>query len=239
VTARSIGLIVLIAVVIGTAVAADETRVGYAASSGGSVARCDPRWTVMKSPTVLNGVLSAVAPRTPDDVWAVGAIPSSFVARKAHRPLIERWDGTRWARVPSPPFRGSLLDVAAVSADDAWAVGRTDGGASLIEHWTGLSWNRSTIASRATLDGVSATSAADAWAVGSNDVGAIVLHWDGSRWTRVASRPRAELADVIALSPTDVWTAGNQGEEKLLTMHWDGVHWHNYVRPGTASVGPM
>jgi hypothetical protein len=64
---------------------------------------------------------------------------------------VEHWDGTNWSIIPSPnPNPGvdrnsHLLGIAAISANDIWAVG--DIGApfghisTLTEHWDGTSWS--------------------------------------------------------------------------------------------------
>jgi hypothetical protein len=60
------------------------------------------------------------------------------------------WDGTRWLDVPTPDTsKGALLAVAALAADDVWAVGVHGSGAfldtgpvrGLIEHWNGSRWH--------------------------------------------------------------------------------------------------
>lgn len=98
----------------------------------------------------ING-LSAVAALSPADAWAVGdyCIRSACGARNT---LILRWNGTAWARVPSPSpsSRGTgnaLSGVGAVSAHDAWAVGTyvdatTGHNDTLMLHWNGTGWSR-------------------------------------------------------------------------------------------------
>ena len=62
-----------------------------------------------------------------------------------HQTLVEHWNGSAWSVVPSPNVGGSydnaLYGVAAVSANDVWAVGH-DGdpitGQTLVEHWNGM-----------------------------------------------------------------------------------------------------
>jgi hypothetical protein len=64
---------------------------------------------------------------------------------------IEHWDGTSWSIVastnPDPSGPSDLDGIAAISANDIWAVG-TSGGAfvvptakTLTEHWDGTSWS--------------------------------------------------------------------------------------------------
>jgi hypothetical protein len=71
-----------------------------------------------------HGEFNAVGSVSAADAWAVGALST-----QQHPVLgfVARWNGTSWARVPSPG-RGKhddndLTGVSAVSASDAWAVG--------------------------------------------------------------------------------------------------------------------
>src|SRR5439155_2541866 len=87
-------------------------------------------WSVVPSPnpgTILNG-LKAVAVVSANDVWAVG---DYFTADyETTKTLVEHWDGTAWSIVssPSPSATTSTLNgVAAVSANDVWAVGCYNG----------------------------------------------------------------------------------------------------------------
>src|SRR5215469_5645576 len=88
-------------------------------------------------PAVLHAVTAA-----PGVVWAVGGTNSTG------KTVILRWNGTAWTRVtsPTPPGISSELDgVAATSATNAWAVGRTftkTGRIPLIEHWNGTAWRQ-------------------------------------------------------------------------------------------------
>ena len=124
-----------------------------------------------------------------------------------------------WQIVASPldtSVDAGLSAVAAVSANDVWAVGSItyDHGTyassgptyALIEHWNGSSWSivpnpraLSTDSANASesLSAVSAVSADDVWAVGSYmpnpDVGppmlfqTLIEHWDGTSWSIVPS----------------------------------------------------
>ena len=90
----------------------------------------------------VGGQLDGVAAAPASGVWAAG---SSTLGN----PLTVRWDGRAWKRVPAPggdhltsPEGGYLNGVAAVSADDAWAVGAGMFNRALIEHWDGAAWTR-------------------------------------------------------------------------------------------------
>jgi hypothetical protein len=142
------------------------------------------------------------------------------------------------------------VDVSAVTASDAWAVGgftddSTESNQTLILHWDGVGW--SAIPSpnpgvNGYLSGVTALSGTDAWAVGSfeNSSGydrTLILHWDGAGWARVVSpnpNPRHNyLIDVSAVSTRDVWAVGdmrlNGGDS--LVLRWDGMRWSKVPSP--------
>jgi hypothetical protein len=67
--------------------------------------------------------LKSVAPLSADDAWAAGEyLDDADLEPKA---LVEHWNGTGWTVVPTPsayPADG-LAGIAAVSANDVWAVG--------------------------------------------------------------------------------------------------------------------
>ena len=85
----------------------------------------------------------------PNNVWAVGETTGVNGSFGTGQTLIEHWDGTSWSVVTSPNAGGGspsaaneLLRVAAISANDIWAVGRfldpnTNVYRTLTEHWDG------------------------------------------------------------------------------------------------------
>ena len=64
-----------------------------------------------------------------NDAWAVGEY---LDGSGPNRTLAEHWNGTSWSVVPSP--NGYLYGVAAVTANDVWAVG-TRQNSTLIAHY--------------------------------------------------------------------------------------------------------
>ncbi len=157
-------------------------------------------WSVVASPNKTSNPnsLAAVAAVAPNDVWAVGTLSTKAFT---HRTLTLHWDGTSWRRVKSPnvgPNENDLLAVAALAADDVWAVGFA-GTRTLTEHWNGTRWSivkSPTPGGNADLAGVVAPAADDVWAVGSrvdrptNALHSLVERWDGVRWRVVASDNR-------------------------------------------------
>jgi hypothetical protein len=114
-------------------------------------------WKSVTTPNVGEGTnkLNAVLSLAPNDVWAVGfSTPVAPPKQAATQTLIEHFDGTSWAVVPSPNVgpntanqSNRLLGVTANSANDIWAFGSyfpTDGSGhqmTLLLHWDGISWS--------------------------------------------------------------------------------------------------
>ena len=206
------------------------------------------------------GGLEAVAVVSPTDIWAVGSTHDLV----AYLPLIEHWDGKTWRSVDAPGPRSrltaSLYGIAAISANDIWAVGDVDydtsgnfASRSFIEHWDGVQW--STVpspnpgADSNHLNGVVAIAPDNVWAVGgyqsqaSSAWRALVLHWDGTKWKDIANLPTArdaELAAVTAIGPDNIWAVGSYRNAyinglRTLVMHWDGALWSVVPSPSETS----
>ncbi|TCO54826.1 hypothetical protein [Actinocrispum wychmicini] len=182
--------------------------------------------------------LVAVSARTASDIWAIGSFspetgPSQTFAL--------HYDGTTWSLVPMPssgdPQTTFVLNsVAAVGANDVWAVGQrvAAGGtpvATLVEHWDGTQWTvvpSPSIGVFPHLNGVSARAANDVWAVGYSPTAIggqeqnAALHWDGTAWT-VSSTPMvtdfSQLWSVSAKPGTAVWAVGVSRNGPLALTH--------------------
>ena len=151
-----------------------------------------------------------------------------------------------WTLVSNPQPGANydrLTGVAAVSANDAWAVGSADIGSYIkvtIEHWDGAAWSAALAPAPPSTGSeflsVAAISADNIWAVGyfDNPFHTLIEHWNGSAWN-VVSSPNASnnnnfLYGVTAVSANDIWAVGwyDTGTyqlSKTLTMHWDGSAW--------------
>lgn len=209
-------------------------------------------WSIVPSPNGArsgDNALVQVSAGSAASAWAVGydGYNGNF------RTLIERWNGARWAVVPSPSI-GSLDNVlsgvATVSATSAWAVGYTSVSVppriyhrAMIEHWNGRTWRVVPAPQAGTSDsdlwGVTALSATNAWAVGNQNVGLfqfrpLVEHWNGTAWqlVRVPSPPLtgtgASLFGVAATSPRNIWAVGNYAvgnRFQPLIEHFNGIRW--------------
>ena len=155
----------------------------------------------------------------------------------------------QWRIVKSPNVGSTptLNAVAAVSANDVWAVGSTSGAQPLTEHWNGSSWQvvaSPKIRSGGVLRGLAAVSANDVWAVGINFAGqngqGLTEHWNGTKWSVVPSpivQAGNALLGVTAISTNNVWAVGyyfntSDGSTALtLVEHWNGTKWNQVPSP--------
>ena len=176
--------------------------------------------------------------------FAVGAVGSGTA-----RPLIERWDGSKWTVVPGPTVIGSsLLDaVSCSSPTKCFAVGQSSKGKSLTERWDGKAWAilAAPAASGADdLTGVSCVSATVCVAVGASTSHgvrhALVLHWNGESWSRqsVANGAGSALRAVSCTGPTRCVAVGSiataAGSAPLVATTNDGTSWQ--VGSGAANA---
>jgi alpha-tubulin suppressor-like RCC1 family protein len=199
------------------------------------------------------------------DVWAVGNMTTSA---GAERTLIEHFDGTAWAVVPSPnPRTGpgasdELKGIGGTSAGDLWAVGEYSDGqnfnAMLFVHWNGTAWSfvKEPAALHASAFGnaVTVLSPTDAWAVGENGLQTATLsaHWNGTAWSFVptpfpqdGADPQNFLTGVTATGPTDVWASGYEGNVNQQNfnlpymLHWNGTAWSLTETPNAGTEGSL
>jgi hypothetical protein len=216
-------------------------------------------WQVVPANVPAKSYLSSVSAAAANDIWAVGFSGSSTSTVT----LIEHWNGSAWAQVPSPPEVGRLTGVLALGSNDAWAVGvtftQTVAGVqfgALIEHWDGTSWSvvpDPDIRGTSYLNAIAGRSASALWAVGwqgrSGDQ-TLAEYWDGVDW-RTVPTPNPPGRDhsfsaIAEISPTDAWAVGGTGPSAL-AEHWDGSAWKLVTTPdlgspsfltGVAAFGP-
>ncbi|HZU71103.1 MAG TPA: hypothetical protein VFA09_27760 [Ktedonobacteraceae bacterium] len=156
-----------------------------------------------------------------------------------------------WSDQAPAPVNGnnSLLAVAAVDANTAWAVGDNNN-STLIEQWNGTGWQvvpspNSPASELDVLDGVAAAAANDIWAVGYENTGGLdatlIEHWDGTSWTIIASPNIAgtsnRLNAVTVISSTDVWAVGYSGTNASQTLieNWNGTGWSIVSSPNVGT----
>ncbi|HKP53074.1 MAG TPA: hypothetical protein VJ183_10510 [Chloroflexia bacterium] len=240
---RLIGIGVVLALV---AVAIGLSRASVYAQSQ-PVPGCITGYEAPRIAAAMNE-LKAVSFSSPDNGWAVGSV-GSYSGSTAVMMYALRWEGRGWSRVamPNPGTKSrDVRDVAAISPNDAWAVGYYADEANsytLTMHWDGRVWQHVPITglgNLGALDGLAAIASNNVWAVGAfhspetRTEQSIILHWDGSGWTpaelpRISERDNV-LSAISAYSPNDIWAVGTD-DNKPLMLHWDGSEWARTASP--------
>jgi hypothetical protein len=141
---------------------------------------------------------------------------------------ILRSDGGSWSYAPNPIRIGALhggepavpklaynarVNAATFAGAELWAVGE-DYLDTLILHWDGARWTRTTLPGiREGLRAVWGSRADDVWAVGDHG---LVLHFDGVTWSRLDA-PAIKRLDGVAGADDRVWVTGAEGT----LLRWD------------------
>ncbi len=199
-------------------------------------------WSTVASPNVgmSTNYLNGVTALSTKNVWAVGSEGNG----NGGLTLVDQWTGTQWKVVASPDVHGSISDslsgVAAVAANNIWAVGTyydaSNSQQVLIEHWNGTRWSIVSSPIKGQLYGVAALAANNVWAVGSfadmhtNGYQTLIEHWNGTSWRMVPSPGghKGQLYGVTALAANNIWAVGNVvGTHAIQTLieHWNGSSW--------------
>jgi hypothetical protein len=195
-------------------------------------------WAIVPSPSI-NGddnFLAAVSCASAAFCEAVGALS----AQRVTSPLIDSWNGKRWATTKTPQTRGQLDAVSCASATACAAVGFTRLG-PLAERWNGTRWSIVPAAPKPSgeLVGVSCSSASACTAVGADNNGPLIESWNGTRWSVVPSprKPNGLLDAVSCVSPTLCTAVGENGlpPSEPLIESWNGTSWSVVPSPRKAN----
>lgn len=213
--------------------------------------QCGPIW--LQSHAVNDPLgdtyLHAISVLADNNAWAVGYSFSSTSGQWGA--IIEHWNGSNWT-LSGPSIVGGtwtgFYGVAAISANDVWAVGSQVNGSytPLLMHWNGSAWTRIDVSGTGSsvLFAISALSANDIWAAGRmNGTQTLTLHFDGNGWSIIPSPSRANcestLYGISAYAANDVWAVGEQNcydgsTDSALVEHWDGQSWTSIPSPVVA-----
>lgn len=171
-------------------------------------------WTEVPSPqprgefSEFSYPLEDVSAAAPNDVWAVGArvIDAGYEVEWAA--LAEHWNGSSWALTPvfAQPEGQILLGVDALAANDVWAVGNDDYGATIV-HWNGSEWTHvPTPASGqgGRLGGIGSAAPDDLWAAGYTFYsGSVIEHAPSSTQGAVVGVTNVGFATVSWFGPVN------------------------------------
>jgi hypothetical protein len=220
----------------------------FTAHAGGTV------WSVVPGVNVSpnENSLQSVAALSTSKVWAVGySVQGATKGTLAKRTLIEHYNGAAWQAATSPNIGtgdNTLTGVAAISANNVWAVGSSPLGA-LILHYNGAGWHLVSAPAACQLNAVTAITANDVWAVGTMAYRSCTEHFNGANWS-LASTPNLGTSDnvlsgVSASSSHDVWAVGNYcvgngcdrggGSFHTLILHYTGSRWNAVSSPNPSS----
>jgi photosystem II stability/assembly factor-like uncharacterized protein len=135
-------------------------------------------------------------------------------------------------------IEGQLNSVEIISPDDAWAAGKADspgggspnaGGAPLIMHYDGTSWQRVSLPFTGYgLSAVDMVSPTEGWAVGDGPT----LHYSGGVWSEVPLPGQVHLNGVAMISHTEGWAVGDGG----IIMHYSSGQWQVAASPSRARL---
>lgn len=203
-------------------------------------AAADPSWDRVEAPAASGQayVYRAAAAFGERGVWAAGYTYTFVGGAAQFHTLIQRWDGVRWQRMPTPVLDtpvDMLFDVSAPGPLRAWAVGSKVAPFGppttrpFVLHWNGTSW--STVEGPSDLAGALTTVAAarngTVWIAGEGRnpqtlyaLPAVYLR-DGSGWRAVpfpnvpgcstssnGLMTRAEVTDITSRSVHATWATG-------------------------------
>jgi hypothetical protein len=208
-------------------------RPAVAAASG-------PSWRIVRGAALSpNNVLNGLAVVNKTLAWAVGSQGFSSNGVRPGRPVIERWNGSRWsaARLPST-WKGGLSDVAASSATSAWALGQdVSGTRQHLLHWNGRVWQDARFPGPQGVFGgnlgLTAAPRDHAWLITSPSnvasaqiFGRVRGRWRQQRYTCPSGM--CNLYQIRARTAGDAWAVGNYSTGLTggpLALHWTGSAW--------------
>ncbi len=201
----------------------------------------------LPSSVTAPAMLRAVTTTDPANAWAVGG--EAVTGQEAGTPLILRWDGAAWTKVPLPAlsWSGLLWSVTSASRNDAWAVGRDTAGLSHLLRWNGRLWRETPLPGGAgaslSLRGIAAGPLGSAWLAARDGDRPVVLRWNGRAWREVAPPPmQAGWLGGARVTGGGVWVTGQaevDGRRAGAMARWTGAGWTTVTTSGVRAGGAL
>ncbi|HXB46972.1 MAG TPA: hypothetical protein VNW50_04350 [Streptosporangiaceae bacterium] len=219
----------------------------------GSYLRLDgSRWSLGQLPggSAKSGALleiDAVKVFSGTNAWAFGERTTISGTQVVSAPYAAHYNGSKWAMVTVPGLPsggGAITAVAAVSANDIWAVESDQGTSGLLA----LAASNPAVAKSAVAASPAARlAAARLRAAAPAAVAPVLLQWTSSGgWQDAAQQPFVagdQLTSSVTEPNGDVWFGGSASNSangtSPLTARWNGTSWSVSDLPGTASSADM
>jgi hypothetical protein len=170
-------------------------------------------WSIDYSGRYFTGVSGAGG-----QVWGVG-LTDLVMGRTGADPWVQQRGG---------PTEHQLNRVAALNAEEAWAVGN----AGTILHYSAGDWQPITTTISADLYGLQMLSSSDGYAVGGiSGSSGLIAYWDGTSWQQVMTTATT-LRGIYMLNSGEGWAVGDGGA----IWHGAGSAWTQVANPTTYSL---
>jgi hypothetical protein len=210
------------------------------------------RWRILPAPTPTGAVFSGlggISCLSPSFCMASGAYSTSSSPDGPFKSFTERWNGKKWAIVPSPNPPGAVqtfLGAVSCTAPSACTTTGEQHSATGIVHTVAERWNGTTWRIQATpnppkaqfanLPGLACTGPSACLAVGSSDQGTLAERWNGTRWRiqPMPTSPGGQLTGLACAAPAACTAVGftfTGSGGKILAERWDGTTWRIQPTP--------
>jgi hypothetical protein len=210
------------------------------------------KWAIVPSPTPAGAVssgLGGVSCLSPSFCMAAGAYSTSSSPDGPAKSFTERWNGKKWAIVPSPNPAGAVqtfLGAVSCTAPSACTTTGEQHSATGIVHtvaerWNGTTWRIQPTpnppkAQFANLPGLACTGPSACLAVGSSDQGTLAERWNGTRWRiqPMPTSPGGQLTGLACPAPAACTAVGftfTPSGGMILAERWNGTTWRIQPTP--------
>jgi hypothetical protein len=178
--------------------------------------------------------MSSIACTSSSDCLAAGGYNATPSQSGPFLPLTERWNGTDWTILTTPPPAGAiqtyLNGISCTSPSACTITGEQHFSSGIVEtvaeRWDGASWTieptpNPTGSQFASLWGVDCTGPSACLATGSSDQGTLAERWDGTSW-RIDTTPNP--------AGGRRWPVVWRGLRQLLCLYSDRIYLHECWR---------
>jgi hypothetical protein len=210
------------------------------------------RWRILPAPTPKGAAVSGlggVSCLSPSFCMAAGAYSTSSSPDGPAKSFTERWNGKRWAIMPSPNPPGAvqtfLGSVSCTAPSACTTTGEQHSATGIVhtvaERWNGTRWRIQATpnppkAQFANLAGLACTGPSACLAVGSSDQGTLAERWNGTRWRiqPMPASPGGQLTGLACPAPAACTAVGftfTPSGGKILAERWNGTTWRIQPTP--------